>query len=250
MPIGLPEFSLTLDRIYLINCSITNIHAHEVSDLTLVKRFHIRYHQLQHVTDLRHFAADLELDIRDGQNMACDSSIAWVQDVAATWDVFLDDLTCQSGLVGNLDALSYAALAAEPSTYVAPQPNNLVTVGTGSGLTTWNIMAVTTEDDTNAIDATSEDDTNAMAVTTEDDTNAMAVTTEDDTNAMAVTTEEDTNVMRVTTEDDTNAMGYESTASLNDQTTLIPETTIATETAAPTIIPTDNTQEGKSCILY
>ena len=206
MPIGLPEFSLTLDRIYLINCSITNIHAHEVSDLTLVKRFHIRYHPLQHVTDLRHFAADLELDIRDGQNMACDSSIAWVQDVAATWDVFLDDLTCQSGLVGNLDALSYAALAAEPSTYVAPQPNNLVTVGTGSGLTTWNIMAVTTEDDTNAIDATSEDDTNAM--------------------------------------------GYESTASLNDQTTLIQETTIATETAAPTIIPTDNTQEGKSCILY
>ena len=124
VPVGLPIFGATLQKIYLHdNPDMLAIHAHEVEHLTHVDRLHLQDNNLKHITDLRHMASDLELNLENNNNLACDDFLAWLKDEPNTWTVDYSNAVCQYPTMyqGTLfEGVSRQRIRNLATTYAAP----------------------------------------------------------------------------------------------------------------------------------
>ena len=124
MPIGLPIFGATIHTIILYhNPNILSIHAHEVADLTSVKALQLEDSDLKHISDLRHMAGDLVLNLTNNANLACDDYLAWLKDKPGGWTVDESNAVCHhpTNLDGHLlSDTEGSIMGAIPTSYVAP----------------------------------------------------------------------------------------------------------------------------------
>ena len=129
VPVGLPIFGATLQKLYLQdNPDMLAIHAHEVEHLTQVDRLHIQDNNLKHITDLRHMASDLQLNLENNDNLACDDFLAWLKDEPNTWTVDYSNAVCQYPISFEGDLFEDTRrnqMRSKATTYVAPSSSSV-----------------------------------------------------------------------------------------------------------------------------
>ena len=136
VPVGLPIFGATLSKLYLNgNSDMLAIHAHEVEHLTLVNRLHLQDNNLKHITDLRHMDSDLQLNLENNNNLACDDFLVWLKDVPNTWTVDYDNAVCQYPISfeGDLfEDVGVNRMRNMATTYGSPSSSTITCIDAGS----------------------------------------------------------------------------------------------------------------------